>query len=154
MRLKLSQPSLAGVGAGAELGKNLTQKSDFCTQSFWEALVCNASWNIYGWKRDTIVEYLIQLIKPTCSSDATIECDTGRMTDQPTNGFMTLFIAKCFNLNPFEYFSLLFPRLRRLCGGLRRLCGLGCAGYVVDFVRIILNSAQLSLSWGLGWAWQ
>ena len=37
---------------------------------------------------------------------------------------------------------------------LRRLCGLGCAGYVVDFVRIMLNSAQLILSWGLGWAWQ
>ena len=40
--------------------------------------------------------------------------------------------------------------LRRLCGGLRRLCGLGCAGYVVDYLRIMLNSAQLSLSWSLG----
>ena len=40
--------------------------------------------------------------------------------------------------------------LRRLCGGLRRLCGLGCAGHVVDYLRIMLNSAQLSLSWSLG----
>ena len=56
MRLKLSQPSLAGVWAGAELGNKLDK--------YIEHLVPNSFWstNIFGSKENQAIKFLGQKI--------------------------------------------------------------------------------------------
>ena len=54
------------------------------------------------------------------------------MPSQYLQTISTLYpIQKNFNLRLFHYLSILSHGLRRLSCGLRRLCVLGCAGYVV-----------------------